>query len=249
MEATSLHPLDVELVSAYVDALNADDINTTHPLLAEPWSAHVVQTARRGYRRAQAGDETGTHAVTYGLAQLLAQRYPTFFQEGLSLTAWEARFDRGAGIMLRPPSRMFIEAGLDISASRRMPIRLDFNTSMMGGAFIPARLVPQLETRLDTHLDRVVRRLVEAELDGVAVMGLTLEAVRYAREHRLGLYEAEDVIVPGEPGSVPPGARIVYANRKHLDPELRKRLEHAAQPPKKPGLIARLRGKGVMGDG
>jgi hypothetical protein len=243
MEATSLHPLDIDLVESYVAALNADTISIEHPLLAEPWSAHVVQTARRGYRRAETGDETGTHAVTYGLAQLLAQRYPTFFQQGLSLTTWEARFDRGAGIMLRPPSRLFIEAGLDVGASRRMPIRLDFNLSMMGGAFIPARLVPQLETRLTTHLDRIVRRLVEAELDGVAVMGLMLDAVRYAREHRLGLYEAEDLIVPGEPGSVPPGAKIVYANRKQLDPALRKRLEEAAKPPKKPGLLARLRGK------
>jgi hypothetical protein len=113
---------------------------------------------------------------------------------------------------------------------------------MMGGAFIPARLMPRLEELMETRLERIVRRLVEAEMDGVAVFGLLYEAVHYAHSRNLGLYEAEDVIVPGEPGSVPAGGQVVFADRKRLDPGLRQRLISASTPPKKPGLLKRLFG-------
>jgi hypothetical protein len=53
-----------------------------------------------------------------------------------------------------------------------------------------------------------------------------------------------DVIAPEAPAADPPGARIVEPSRKRLDPALRKRLEAAARPPKQPGLIRRLFGRG-----
>ncbi|MGH2530696.1 MAG: hypothetical protein ACRDJW_00190 [Thermomicrobiales bacterium] len=244
MEQTSLHPLDPEIVRRFVSALNDGDAS---PLLAigdAAWATRVVETARRGYATAKAGDESGANAVTYGLARLLAARHPSFFQAGISLTTWEARFDRGAGMLLRPPARLFIEEGLDVYASRTMPIRLDFGRGLMGGCFVPARLVPDFEKLLNARIERIVRRLIDAELDGVAVMGLMLEGCAYARARGLGLFEGVDVVVPEEPASIPPGGQVVLADKKRLDPALRQRLEAAAKPPKKPGLVARLLGRG-----
>jgi hypothetical protein len=244
MEQTSLHPLDMEIVRPYVAALNDGDASLALALGDEAWVARIVATARRGYERAKEGNDVGANAVTYGLARLLAARHPSFCHQGMSLTAWEARFDRGAGMLLRPPSRLFIEEGLDVWASRTMPIRLDFGRGLMGGAFVPARLVPDLEKLLDARIERIVRRLIDAELDGVAVMGLMMEACAYARARSLGLFEGIDVVVPDEPASIPPGGRVVVADPKRLDPALRARLEQAAKPPKKPGLVARLFGRG-----
>jgi hypothetical protein len=241
MESSSLHPFDLETVHAYVAALNGAEDG----LAGDDWAAALIEAARRGYDRARQGDEAGAAAVGYGLARLLAARYPSFVGEGLSLTAWEARFDRGAGMLMRPPARLFGEEGLDTWAARAMPIRLHPAYGLMGGAFVPARLVPELERRIETRLARLARRLVEAELDAVAILGLLLAAVGYARERGLGLYEGEGVVVPEEPASIPPGGRVVLADRKGLDPALRRRLEAAARPPKQPGLIARLFGRGV----
>ena len=135
------------------------------------------------------------------------------------------------------------EAGLVTRAARAMPIRLDLGAGMMGGAHIPARLVPDLQRLLEARTERLVRRLVEAELDGVAILGLWMEAAAYAAERGLGLYEALDVVVPEAPEADPPGARVLVPDRKRLDPALRRRLEEAAKPPKQPGLVARLLGR------
>jgi hypothetical protein len=124
-----------------------------------------------------------------------------------------------------------------------MPIRLDLGAGTMGGAHVPARLVPELRRQLEERAERLVRRLIEAELDGVAVLGLLLEATAYAEARGLGLYEALDVITPEAPEADPPGAVLLLPNRKRLDPALRRRLEEAAKPPKQPGLASRLFGR------
>jgi hypothetical protein len=244
LEFTSIHPLDLDVVHAFVDAANgASDLAT---LTADrTWTRHLADAAVAGRSRAATGQETGANALTYGLGQALAASQPTFFHPGLSLTAWEARIDRGVGMLMRPPARLFIDAGLDAAAARRMPIRLDLSRGMMGGAFIPARLIPDFERLLETRLERSVRRLVDAELDPVAVMGLMFELAAYARRQGLGLYEAIDVVIPDQPAAMPPGVRLVVADRKRIDPALRKRIALAAKPVKKPGLLARIFGRGA----
>jgi hypothetical protein len=249
MELCSLHPFDLETVHRYVLSVTGQDGLTAPSPHQETWWRWVIGEARRGYDRAVAGDGDGASALTYGLAQVLATQQPSFFCAGMSLTAWEARIDRGIGMLMRPPSRLFIDAGLDIAPARVLPIRLDLARGMMGGAFIPARLMPDLERLLDARIERVVRRLIDSDLDGVAVMGLMIEAARYARERGLGLYEAMDVITPSAPEALPPGAQVVIADRKRIEPSLRKRLEQAAKPPKKPGLLARVFGKPATSNG
>jgi hypothetical protein len=86
--------------------------------------------------------------------------------------------------------------------------------------------------------------MAEAELDAPAFLGVLLEASAYAAERGLGLYEATDVVVPGVAASEPPGLRLIAPDRKRLERDLRRRLEAAARPPKEPGLLARMLGRG-----
>lgn len=241
-ELTSVHPYDPETVAAYVAAVTATEAPAIHP--RDPaWSERLVVRARRGFERARDGNEAGANAVSYGLAQTLATVHPTFLLAGAGPTIWEARIDRGLGMLMRPPSRLFGEAGLPTAAARAMPIRIDLGAGVMGGAHVPARLVPDLRRLLDERAERLVRRLVEAEQDGVAILGLLMEAAAYAGDRGLGLYEAIDVVTPEAPEADPPGAQLILPNRKRLDPALRRRLEEAAKPPKQPGLAARLFGR------
>lgn len=242
-ELTSLHPLDPAIVAAYVAAVTGPD--DPAPLVpADPaWSAGLVATARQGYARARAGEAGGANAVSFGLAQALATAHPTFLLAGAGPTIWEARIDRGLGMYLRPPSRLFGEAGLTTAAARAMPIRIELGAGVMGGTHVPARLVPDLRRQLDERVERLVRRLLDAELDGVAILGLLMDAAAYADERGFGLYEAIDVVTPEAPQSDPPATQLVLPSRARLDPALRRRLEEAAQPPKQPGFVARLLGR------
>jgi hypothetical protein len=244
VEFTSIHPLDLDVVRALVDAANGTADLSSLPL-DSTWRRRLGDAATAGRTRAASGDESGANALTYALGQALAAVQPTYFHPGLSLTAWEARIDRGAGMLMRPPSRLFIDAGLDVAAARAMPIRLDLSRGMMGGSFIPARLIPDFERLLETRLERSVRRLIDAELDPVAVLGLMYELAAYARRSNLGLYEAIDVVTPDQPGAMPPSIQLVMADRKRVDPALRKQIDLAAKPVKKPGLLARMLGRGA----
>jgi hypothetical protein len=242
-EAVSLHPLDPDLVARFAAAVaGTGDARSLVP--SDPaWGERTVAAARRGYERARRGDELGANTVSFALAQVLATAHPTFLAPSAGLTIWEARIDRGVGMLLRPPSRLFGEAGLDLAAARAMPIRLDLGLGTMGGSHVPARLVPDLRRLIEERTVRLLRRLDEAELDPVATLGLMIDAVAYAAERGLGLYEALDVITLEAPEADPPGARLVAPDRRRLDPALRRRLEEAAKPPKRPGLLARLAGR------
>lgn len=238
MERCSLHPFDIEQVRRYVaavispaPAVDADVPASWIPLLEPP---------RQGYRAAEEGRLSGLDRISYGLAQVLTTIEPVFAAPGFGFTLWEARVDRGVGMRLRPPSRLFTDAGLDIELARSLPIRLDLAGGMMGGAYVPARLVPDLETFLRAKVERLIRRLNDSELDGVAVLGLMIEACVFARERSLGLYEAMDVVIADAPEALPPGARIVTADRKLLDPALRKTLLEAEKATKPPSLIRRV---------
>ncbi|MBA2520974.1 MAG: hypothetical protein H0V24_15025 [Chloroflexia bacterium] len=239
-ELCTLHLLDPAIVARYVAAVTGQAEPETVVPHAPEWSARIVRAARVGYERAGAGQEQGANIISYGLAQALAASQPSYLLPRSGLSAWEARVDRGLGMLMRPPSRLFGEAGLPVAIARAMPIRVDFGGGMMGGAHIPARLIPELQRLLDSKAERLVRRLVEAELDGVALLGLYIEAAEAAAAQKLGLYEAIDVIIPEAPDADPPGTRLIQPDQRRLPAALRQRLEDAAKPPKKPGLMARL---------
>ncbi len=237
---TTLHPLDLDLLTSYLRAVTGAARRPNITPTAPAWSEQMMANARAGYDRARRGDERGANAVSYGLGQILATVHPSFVLIDTTPSLWESRIDRGLGMLLRPPSRLFGDAGLAPAAARAMPIRLDHAAGQMGGCYVPARLVPDLYDHLDSRAERLVRRLIEAELDGVAILALFLEAVDYARQRELGLYEAVDVFTREASVTDPPGATLIVPNRKRIEPALRQRLEEAAKPPKKPGLAARL---------
>lgn len=239
-ELYTLHILDMAIVTRYVAAVTgAAEPESVIPD-APQWSGELVRRARVGFERANAGQEQGANTISFGLAQALATTHPSYLIPNAGLTAWEARTDRGIGMLMRPPSRLFGEAGLPIPISRAMPIRVDTSQSMMGGAHIPARLIPNLQALLDTKAEKLVRRLVEAEYDGVNLVGLLIEAADAAAAQNAGLYEALDVIVPEAPEGDPPGTRVIVPGRERIPQEIRFRLEEAAKPPKQPGFFEKL---------
>jgi len=189
-EFATLHPYDPQFVRAYVAAIRGD-MPAAELLPAAPdWANRELARARRGYQRALTGDETGANMVSHELARLLGAGMPVYFVPGAGLTQIEARFDRGLGMLLRPPSRLFMDAGLESRAARRMPIRLDASGGSMGGAFLSPALVPQFRAQIEARLERLARRMAEAEMDAPAYVGILLEAASFAESRGLGLFEA-----------------------------------------------------------
>ena len=239
-EFATLHPYDPQFVRAYVAAVRGELPGAELLPAAPDWASRELARAQRGYQRALTGDEAGANMVSAELARLLGAGMPVYFVPGAGLTQLEARFDRGLGMMLRPPSRLFMDAGLESLAARRMPIRLDASGGSMGGAFLSPALVPQFRAHIEARLERLARRMAEAEMDAPAYVGILLEATTYAEARGLGLFEAADVVVPGVVESEPPGLTLLQPDRKRLDKPLRQQLEEAARPPKEPGLFARI---------
>ena len=242
MELCSLHPFEESVVREFVRDITVD-VNSR----ATPASHDPISEGRRSLERITRGDESGAYGLTRALGSYLAERQPSFAHPGLSLSTWEARVDRGAGMLLRPPSRLLIDAGLDPNVARTLPIRLDMSRGMMGGAYLPARLVGQFEQMLEFRLERTLRRLIDAEWDGVAVLGLMIEMVAYCRTNGYAIFEAMDVVSP-DGHAANSSTRVITADRKRMEKALRQRLESAAKPPKKPGLFARLTHRGETSD-
>src|ERR671916_1535692 len=189
-ELSTLHPYDPAFVVRYVAAVKGDLAAGDLLPSAPAWAERELERARLGYARAATGNEAGANAVSYGLARMLGAVEPVFFVPGLGFTQLEAKYDRGIGMLLRPPSRLFGDAGLATVAARAMPIRLDASGGIMGGAYIPPAQVHRFRDLLEQRMDRLARRMAEADLDAPAVLGILLEASAYAADRGLGLYEA-----------------------------------------------------------
>lgn len=235
MQVVSLHPIEPAVVATYVAALRGEPAPAA-------WSGWFQESLRSDLDRARGNDERAATRLTYGLAQALSDASPSYFGVVSGLSFWEARVDRSIGMLMRPPSRLFLEAGLDAESSRAMPIRVDAQMGMMGGAYIPARLMSQAAQLFNEHLERSARRLVEGENEPYAALGLMYDAVTYACDRGLGLFEAQDLLGPS--GETHPQRTVVVANRKRLPRQMEERIEIALTPPKKPGLFQRLMGRG-----
>ena len=217
------------------------ELSSLHPVTGDDARAFLAILAVLPPGRLATVPETSNrypNALGHEFASFLADRAVSFVLPGLSLSTWEARVDRGIGMLLRPPSRLFVEAGMPVEAARRLPIRLDAGGGMMAGAYVPASLIPQLDELLMGRLERQARRLAEAEIDAVPILGLILEAVAAARSAGTGLIEAADVY-----GSAEMRGGVVMADARRVDEALRQRIELAIKPPKEPGAIGRLFGR------
>lgn len=232
MEIMSLHPLDDQVVERFVTAVMGD----VPP--EREWQQWWPDQTPVLLERMRAGDERASNEITLRLAFALGTQYPTFAAPGFGLSLWEARVDRGVGMYLRPPARLFRELGLELDVLRSMPIRVDTSLGLMGGAFIPAHLLPKVKELLEIREQRMARRLREAEYDPVVALGLFNEAVDYALERGLGLYEALDAVGPG--GEAVFGGEVIVGSRDRVPKAERKRIDELAKPPKKPGLLKRV---------
>jgi hypothetical protein len=235
MEIMSLHPLDDQVVARYVGAVTG----AVEPDPAwQPWWPREVPVL---LERMRAGDERAANEITVRLAYALGQRHPTFAAPGFGLTLWEARVDRGVGMYLRPPSRLFRDLGIDLDLIRYMPIRVDTNLGVMGGAYIPSHLLARVKALLTDREQRMARRLREAEYDPVVALWLFNAAVDYALERGMGLYEALDAVGPA--GEAAFGGEVIVGNRERVPKVERKRIDELSKPPKKPGLLQRVMGR------
>lgn len=233
MDRYSLHPFPDTATRAYLDLIERSRTGDA--------SVATENSTPFWFRRLVSTSNPKPNDVSFGFVAWLATQQPSFAATGLGLSPWEARIDRGSGMLLRPPSRLFVDAGLDVALARRMPIRIAAGDTMMAGAWVPPRAVDAYAERLDRLFDRSIRRLVDAELDAVTMMGLMTEAVTYARDRGMGLIEAIDLIDPTDARSWPTGANVIA---RPTDRALVARIEEATRPPKQPGLIRRLLGFG-----
>jgi hypothetical protein len=184
-------------------------------------------------------DARSTDAVTFALARHLSLRQPVFAFPGLSLTSWELRVDRGVGMLLRPPSRILGDAGLDAAFIRSMPIRLNLGGGMMAGAYVPSRLIPELRNQLDDRMSRSLKRMLDAEMDAIQMMAVMVEAVRFAERSSLGLLESIGLLDASDMTSWPVGVTVIS---RSTNAALLDRIKSLSVPPKKPGLLTRIFG-------
>jgi hypothetical protein len=236
MLTTALHPFDPAFAAAFVAAASDPAASDLLPGVPPARSASLVADARTALARLAAGDDRGARDFTATFAHALAELQPVFLHESLTLTAWEARIDRGAAMLLRPPARLFVEAGLPARLGHRLPVRLDSGGASMGGAWVPPHLVPQFAALLDTRFDRIAQRLAESDLDPLGVIAMSQAALAYAAAHNLGLFESDGVVL----ADAPAGASLRLYDRKRVDPALRQRVAVAVAPAKAPGLLSRL---------
>lgn len=224
MQLISMHLYSPEIATRYVQALRGEG--------TPPWS-WWEDNLRELVK--QPLDELSANRISTGLALAMADEHPTFHYEGFGLTPWEALIDRGVGMLMRPPARVFVDNGVHPLFVGSMPIRLDLQGGIMAGAWIPPHLIEKLDQLVELRLELWAKRLHEAESDPYPLLATMRMVTDAAKSSGLGLIEAINIL--------PPNARVVEAPiRKKMDPELRARID-AALADEKQGLMGRLFGK------
>ncbi|MCA9832885.1 MAG: hypothetical protein KC435_03010 [Thermomicrobiales bacterium] len=224
MQLITVHLYDPEIAAAYIDALRRrsapqwgwwqDDLPT---LLAADMS------------------EADAARIGTGLALAMADAHPTYHSEGFGLTPWEAMYDRGVGMFMRPPARVFVDHGINPIVTGRMPIRLDLQGGIMAGAWIPPHLIPQLDQMIEERLERWAKRIHEAEVDPYPLLATMRMVTDDALRSGLGIIEAINILAPG--------FQVVETpDRKRMNASLRMRIDAAIEPEKK-SFLDRFRKK------
>lgn len=198
------------------------------------WQADLPEFITREISEMEANRLTG------GIVLAMAEQFPTFYFNSTSLTHWEAMIDRGIGMLMRPPARIFVDHGHNPYLIDKMPIRLEMQGGFpMGGAWIPPHLVPRLHEMIDKRLETWAKRINDAEMDPYPMLTTIHMATEEAMKRGLGLIESMDVL--------PPGSTIVQTpNRKQMDPAIRERIDLALKEEKQ-SLMDKLFRRGKEG--
>ena len=222
MQLISLHLYSPDLATDYIRALRGETAPTW-----DWWQQDLVEKMEEEVSEADACRVTG------GMAMLMADSFPSFHADGAGLTQWEAMIDRGVGMIMRPPARIFVDHGHNPYLIDKMPIRLDLQGGFpMGGAWIPPHLIPKLHEMIEQRMDLWAKRIQEAEMDPYQMLGTLQLATDAAMKDGLGLMESSDILPPGTPV-------IQSPERKKMDPGVRNRIDAALQEEKQ-SLMDRL---------
>lgn len=215
MHQVCLHLYSPEIATKYIQALRGEQMPTW-----DWWQADLPEFITREVSEAEA------NLLTSGITMAMAEQYPTFHFDFIGLTHWEAMIDRGVGMLMRPPARIFVDHGHNPYLIDKMPIRLDMQGGFpMGGSWVPPHLIPRLHEMIEQRLELWARRISEAEMDPYPVLGAFHMATEEAMKQGLGLIESMDVL--------PRNARVVETpNRKKMDPALRERIDLALKEDK-----------------
>lgn len=214
MQLITIHLYDPDIASAYVRALSGGerpDWSWWQPDLPEVFASEM--------------DESAANCIGVGLVRAMADTHPSYHEDGFGFTTWEAQFDRGIGMYMRPPARVFVDNGVSPAVTGRMPIRLDLQGGIMAGAWIPPHLIPNLDQLIETRLEIWAKRIHEAEMDPYPLLAAMRLVCDDAVRNGLGLIEAINVFEPG--------MRVVATpDKKRMNADIRTRIDAALKEDK-----------------
>lgn len=215
MQLVSLHLYSPEIATKYINTLRGEE--------SPEWN-WWQDDLKEIFSRPMSEDEA--NRVTSGIALAMADQLPSYYYAFCGLTHWEAMIDRGVGMLMRPPARVFVDHGYNPYLIDKMPIRLEMQGGFpMGGAWVPPHLIPKLQEMIEQRLDLWAKRLHEAEMDPYPILTTFHLAVEEASKQGLGLIESMDVLQPGS-------QVIETPDRKKMDPALRERIDLALKEDK-----------------
>lgn len=227
MHQVCLHLYSPDIATQYIQSLRGEETPAW-----SWWQTDLPEFITREVSEMEANRITG------GLAMAMAEKNPTFYFDPCSLTHWEAMIDRGVGMLMRPPARIFVDHGHNPYLLDKMPIRLDMQGGFpMGGAWVPPHLIPKLHEMVEQRLELWAKRIHEAEMDPYPMLTTFYLATEEAKKNGLGLMESMDVLPPGSPVVETP-------DRKKMDPALRERIDAAIKEDKQ-SLIDKLFRRGA----
>lgn len=221
MQLITVHMYSPDIASQFVQALRGE----TTPAWSW-WERDLPELIKKPL------DENGANRITSALARAMADANPTFHLEGFGLTPWEAMIDRGVGMLMRPPARVFVDHDVHPLIVHSMPIRLDLQGGIMGGAWIPPHLIDKLDEMVEKRLELWAKRLQEAEHDPYPMLATMRMVVDEAKSSGSGLIEAINILEPGTQVVETPA-------KKKMDPVLRARIDSALEQEKQ-SLIDKL---------
>lgn len=193
----TFHPIGRDQLDHYFFDVLADPAlgrERSREISADPERQAVVLQLYRAFPRFRAMNQPVGSSFAFGAAILAGFLHPFWYA-------------RGQGFSMLPRSRVPEAAGLfvpigQITASKLTGLPdpshglIRGNTSASG--FMPPHKVAEAEALLGSLAERVGddgRPLLEAFFDEDG-LGSLHAALRYCREHDLGMFEASDVVVP-----------------------------------------------------
>src|SRR5690606_28475056 len=143
MQQVCLHLYSPDIATKFIKSLRGEEVPEW-----SWWQGDMTELMSREV------SEDEANRLTSSIALAMAEQYPSFYYEFCGLTHWEAMIDRGVGMLMRPPARVFVDHGHNPYLVDKMPIRLEMQGGFpMGGAWVPPHLIPKLQEMIEQRLE------------------------------------------------------------------------------------------------